>query len=181
MSSNIIPTLRKWHERAHRDILDATAELSDRELFWKASDEGVPVAWHMWHIARFADITQSAFTDTEQAWHAQGIAKSWGFDPDRLGLLEGGTGMDQAYAAGIEWPAGREFRSYVETAFETAISATKQVTEANFDERVPRIPDVPAVVLTYGNILTRFVWHPGCHLGNIETLLGLQSRLAVAS
>lgn len=177
----MIPTLRAWHERAHRQILGITADLTDDQLTWKAGGAELPVAWHLWHIGRFADITQSVFCDAEQSWHSQEIAGSWGFVPEKLGAFEAGTGMDQDYASSIDWPVRDGLMDYVKMAVEAAIASTTQVTEKNFDERVPRVDDYPGAVLTYGNILTRFVWHPGRHLGNIETILGLRSRQAVAS
>lgn len=176
MVDSTIDTLRNWHEKAHRRIIDATASLSDGELTWQPQPDELPVAWHLWHIARFADITQSGFHDAEQIWHRDGIAARWGFIPGQLGLLDGGTDMDQQYSAALPWPVGAELRSYAESAIEAAIGSTGAVTETNFNQRVPRIPDVPGVLLTYGDVLTRFVWHPGCHLGAIEMLIGARLR-----
>lgn len=176
MANSMTDTLRNWHEQAHRKIIDITASLSDQELMWQPQTDELPVAWHLWHIARFADITQSGFRDAEQTWHRDGIAARWGFRSNELGLLEAGTDMDQQYAATLSWPAGAELRSYAVSAIKAAIDSTGAVTEASFNQRVPRIPDVPGVLLNYGDVLTRFVWHPGCHLGAIEMLIGARLR-----
>lgn len=181
MSSNILPTMRQWHERAHRDILELTADLSDQQLTWNSGDGELPVIWHLWHISRFADITQSIFCDEDEIWHSKAVAKEWGFTPEKLGAFEAGTGMDQDYATSIEWPERKTVVNYAESAIEASIQSTARVTESNFDTHVPRIDSYPGAVLTYGNILTRFIWHPGRHLGDIETLVSRQAKAAVAS
>lgn len=100
---------------------------------------GAPLAFHVWHIAREADILRVLMCEamqesSEQIWDRDGMAARWGFPGESLGLLQSGIGMDDAGAALLPWPGHRELIDYLRQAF----SAVNH-TVAALNEDQPRV------------------------------------------
>ena len=73
-------------------------ELTDEELFVQPASTAPPIAWHIWHIARYADMFQSIFSDREQVWECDNLVEAYGLDVAKLGLLQAGVQQTPQHA-----------------------------------------------------------------------------------
>src|SRR5262245_7006869 len=96
-AAEIIGAYRKTHTR----ILALVERLPDEQLHWRATPDSLPVAFHLWHVARWADHLQAALprmtaelgrrlAPGAQIWDAEGLATRWGFEPAQLGYAATG-------------------------------------------------------------------------------------------
>src|SRR5690606_29815040 len=91
--------------QAHQRVADYLHKLSDEQLRWQLNRASLPIAWHGWHLARWADYFQVSVAgmtpalgqllgEGVQIWQREGLAAKWGFDSAALGYSE--TGMNMA-------------------------------------------------------------------------------------
>lgn len=111
---------------------------------WAARSEALeaPLAFHVWHIAREADILhilicEATLQPSEQIWDRDGIATRWSFPDESMGLLQSGIGMDDVEAAHLPWPDHREIVDYLRQAFRAVNQAVVGLSD-----------DQPQVVFT---------------------------------
>jgi hypothetical protein len=75
-----------------------------------------PAGWHLWHIARWADVLQASHPNrrfspdvpwdrSRQIWAIDKLASHWGLQAERLGILE--------VAAGARVPVGADLMFHV--------------------------------------------------------------------
>src|SRR5262245_40324914 len=101
--------------QTHRRIWAFADKLSDEQLHWRLSADSHSIAFHVWHVARWADHFQAAaprmtvelqrrLEPGEQIWQAEGLAARWGFDSPQLGFAATGMQMDDAVAVHLPFP-----------------------------------------------------------------------------
>jgi hypothetical protein len=172
----------------HRLILDAADATPTTDLVWRASATAPPIAFHLWHCARWADRWAEAIPALlprvaerigrqPQRWERDGLAMRWGF-PSSLG--GGGTGMElpDEEAATLPFPPAGELRGYMSAAFadlELALAALHDgdlLTEAD---------DLLGARAPLGAALLRQLSHASRHLGMIEALRGARGTHGTAT
>lgn len=179
-----VETVRSWYADAHAHVLDLVREVDDETLFRQPTAGELPAGWYLWHLARHADQFAFLITGTPQQWHSQGLAAKWGFALEQVGRDETGNDVEQSEALSLTWPSRDELIRYAEQSVEAAISATQQIGAENWDVVLFDDQDAfPGVILTGGDLMTRFTWHCGEHLGSIEAILGMirTTAMSVAS
>jgi hypothetical protein len=165
-------------------MIRETSGLTEEEFCQKPSPTAPPVGWHVWHIARWADILQASMTDQEQHWEKAELVAKFGLDQTKLGLLQMGSTQSPQEATEVIVTIGQErLIEYARTVFDMTVSALEVLTLEDLytpRESILRI-DWSATPLTEGNgadvllveDLNFHNTHSQRHLGMIEALIGV--------
>jgi hypothetical protein len=178
----------------HQLILNFTQKLSDEQLYWQLTPDTHSIAFHLWHVARWADHIQAAFPGMTpelgrrlgpgaQIWHEDRTAERWGFRSAELGYAETGMGMTDAYATRLPFPARAELMDYVSRVFERAQQAARTIDDEQFQtpEQPQDMTDGIWGESTVGDAVMEHLTHASRHLGMMECLLGLQGQRGTAT
>lgn len=169
-----------WSQNA---LIDKSQALTEAEFCQQPSPKAPPIGWHVWHVARWADILQESMTDQEEHWKQAGLAAKTGLDPTKLGLLQMGTTQSAQEATDVIVTLGQEpLIEYAQIVFEMAVSALEELTlEDLYTPResilridwsaTPFAEGKGADVLLY-NDLDFHMGHSERHLGMVEALIG---------
>lgn len=173
--------------QSHQRVLSFLQKLADEQLCWQLNSESLAIAWHGWHVARWADYFQASIPgmtpelgqllgDGVQLWHTEQIAQQWGFDSTHLGYAETGMSMPDAVATTLNFPAKAVLLDYIERAFALAEKNVQQIDEIQFQSIEQPQPLTEGIYAegTVGNAIMAHVTHINRHLGMMECLLGLQ-------
>lgn len=177
----------------HRRILDLADRLTDEQIHWRLAPTSLPIAFHLWHIARWTDYTQAAFPGMTpelggllppgvQIWEAEHLAQKWGFTPE-LGFAGTGMQMDEATAARLAYPPKEQLLDYLRRSLAAADQSAAVIPEdqlAAAEQLQPLTEGIWGEGTVGGSILEHVV-HDNRHLGAIESLLGLQTGKGTAS
>lgn len=104
---------------------------SPRVHVWRSGHQNAvspSIAFHAWHLGRWADRVQSTVPGLTPAlagalgagaeiWEREGLADAWGFDRSKLGNGRTGSGMTDADAQALPFPATEGLLEYVDRAF----------------------------------------------------------------
>ena len=190
MSDGITSLIVQRIHQTHQWLLDVTSELTEEELVWVPSHTAPPVRWHFWHISRWADRLQASFLadvaeygqqpdPNKGIWQVEGLAASWGLDPDTLGWLETGAGLDDDVASSLPLPVKSELFGYGQRAFSAADQAVASLDTHQFQE--PRQSILEGREGTVSSDILFHLSHASRHLGMIEALRGVQGLRGTAT
>ncbi|MBK8048179.1 MAG: DinB family protein [Anaerolineales bacterium] len=168
--------------------LEALLErITEEQLMWRATPHALPIAFHVWHMARWADhfaasvpgytpVLGERLGPGGQIWVAENIGAQWGWPVDALGYAATGMQMSELVAADLTFPPKAQFVAYVHRAFAAAERAISAIDAEQFDEAEqvqPLTRDIWEEGTVGGAIFGHLV-HDSRHFGAIECLLGLQ-------
>jgi hypothetical protein len=177
----------------HAVILRFLNRLTDAQLHWQLDGGNNPIAWHAWHLARWADYTQAALPGMRpelarlgsavQVWHSEGLAARWGFAPDQLGFAETGMDMPDSVALTLPFPPKNQLLGYLTRAFSLADHRVASLTDAEIQSAEQPQPLTEGIFGggTIGSALLEHVIHDYRHLGMMEALLGMQGQPGTAT
>jgi hypothetical protein len=183
-----------WYCETHRKILSLLQKLTDEQMHWHPEAGNNSIAWHAWHVGRWADHMQAAVPGMTpelsrrleppiQIWHAEGLAERWGFDHAQLGYAETGMSMSDDAALHLPFPTKAILLDYVETTFAAAERAFGTV-----DDKLFVTPEQPQPLTegvwgeaAIGDAILSHISHDSRHLGMMECLLGLQGQRGTAT
>jgi DinB family protein len=183
------------YHRTHDRVLTLAEKMSDAQLAWQPTPTTLPIAFHLWHLARWADHLQAAMPGMTaelgrrlgsgaEKWEAHGLAGRWGFDSDTLGHAETGMGMSDSVAVQLTFPAKDIVLDYVRQVFTAADRAMRAIDEQQFqaeEQPQPMTHGVWEDGSTVGNAIIAHLTHDNRHLGMIECLYGLQVESGTAT
>ncbi len=184
MSDPIVKSLSGGISWIQNRLIRETNSLTETQFCQQPSPSAPPIGWHVWHVARWADILQASMTDQKQHWELAGLVVKFGLDPMKLGLLQMGSIQSPQEAADIISTMGKEqLLEYARSAFDMTDDALKELALADLytpRESILRI-DWSARPITEGrgaNVLLfddlKFhMNHSQRHLGMIEALIGV--------
>ena len=169
----------------HRRILALAEQLTEEGLRRQPAPEVLPVAFHLWHVARWADYTQAVIPGmtpelsrllppSEQIWEVERLEDRWGFT-DALGAAATGMDMDDATAARLPYPAKEELIAYARRAFAAVEQAAAAIPPDQMEahEQWQPITDGIWGDSTVGDALLDHVAHDALHLGHMQSVAGL--------
>jgi len=182
------------YSEIHERTLAFLRKLSEEQLQWHPSPDTLSIAWHAWHLARWADHIQASFPGMTpelghrlgagaQIWQAEGVAAQWGFEPAQLGWGETGMEMADDVAVRLIFPAKDRLLDYVAKAFGAAIRSVGMIDAEQFNA-IEQPQDLTEGVWgesTVGDAIMEHLTHASGHLCMIECLLGLQGQSGSAS
>ncbi|MBZ0289670.1 MAG: DinB family protein [Anaerolineae bacterium] len=180
--------------KIHALILKFLKKLSDDELHLNLSSGSHSIAWHAWHVTRWADHLQASIPGMTpelgrrlgtgaQIWHKDRLVDHWGFKADELGWGETGMLMSDEAATKLVFPAKDALLNYVEHVFqaiERAVSAIDDEQFVNMEQLQPMTEGIWGEA-TVGDAILAHVTHANRHLGMMECLLGLQGKAGTAT
>jgi DinB family protein len=175
--------------RSHEAVLRLVEDLSDEQLKEHSSPTSPSIAFHAWHLARWADVLQSrmpAMTaelgkrlgEGKQIWDAEGLAKQWGFSDFDLGGNATGMGMDDDVSAALPLPDRGWILDYAQRAFEAANRAVEAADEEGLRESCT---DLYGRETSVGATIVGHLAHVNRHLGMIEALRGVHGLRGTAT
>jgi hypothetical protein len=186
----IVQAYRQTHQR----ILAFAEKLSDEQLSWRAGPDGLPIAFHLWHAARWADHFQAAVPgmteelrrrlgSSGQIWEGEGLAADWGFDSQELGYAATGMHMADDIALQLAFPRKDALVGYLQRAFAAAERAISAIDDQQFEQAEQPQPLTECVWSgsTVGHAVVVHLTHDNRHLGMMECLLGLQAGSGTAT
>jgi uncharacterized damage-inducible protein DinB len=194
MSDSAAAFVIKTYLSTHETIVQYLQKRSEDEIHWRPSAHSHSIAWHIWHIARWADFMQAVVPGMTpqlkqrlplgvQIWERDKMAEHWGFDNQKLGWAATGMFMKDADALNLTFPAKTELLGYLEKSFagiERALSAVDDQQFAAIEQSQPLTAEVWKEA-TVGEAILFHITHDNRHLGMMESLLGLQSGHGTAT
>jgi hypothetical protein len=167
------------YRQAHERTLTLAREMP-LELLLRRPEGTNSVAWNLWHVARFADLTQAEIVATHpaldpggtprQLWDTAGLVGRWGLEAVPLGRQATGWGMPEDAAWSMRFDRA-ELLDYAEGAYEAAFRAAEAVDDATLATTFvsPNCGNEHA----YGRHLVMHTGHASRHLGMMEAVRGL--------
>jgi hypothetical protein len=170
--------------QVHELILKVTADLSDEQLSRRPADVAPsvapPIAWHLWHIARWADFLQASLPSMameleallgpgRQVWEAENLAARWGF-ASSAGYRDTGMGLDDEGSTRLRLPEKSSLLEYGRRAF---AKAERAVSAVNGELFVTACTDLYERKTSIGTAVLSHLTHANRHLGRIEALKGI--------
>jgi len=160
-------------------ILAATRDLTAAQAATPPGPHAPTIGFHLWHIARWADIVQAhlhnmgAASDTppiQEIWERDGLVEEWGLGGVDLGYRATGMGVPDAAAQRLTLPANHILQDYATRTFAAAETAVLAVDDERFN--TPGC-DPLGRESTVGGAVLNHLLHLGRHLGMIEALRGV--------
>lgn len=162
-------------QMAQNQLVDKLAELDPATTIHQGALSAPSVAFHAWHIARFADRIAAALSGGEELWTRDNVGQAWGMPAVDLGLMDTGIGVVDASALGL--PGGEELRAYVRAAFDTVHQVASDAAAADIERTVDVYGGaLTPSVLSIGQVLVAHTAHVNRHLGSIEALVGVAGQ-----
>jgi hypothetical protein len=158
------------------------------EQFTRAPGETAPpIGWHLWHVARWGDRFQATLANPDalnEIWVSEHLPEACGLDPEELGVLQVGMGMDAAKAQALPGAIGKQrFQGYLDRvldALDAAIAASDpesllapRMSIREYANVNGVIQYAPAQESTLFADIMFHLTHSGRHLGSVEALRGL--------
>jgi hypothetical protein len=128
------------YQQVHERALRLTESLSDAELNWQPFPTSHTVAFHLWHLARWADHVQAALPGMTpdlarllgmrpQHWESERLAEAWGWSAIDLGNADTGMQMSDDLARTLPFPEGAALLEYARRTFEAANQAVEVIDD----------------------------------------------------
>jgi hypothetical protein len=188
MSKSATALVIKAYRDGHESLLRLVQPLSDEQLNWRPSAVTNCIAFHLWHLARWADHFQAAIpgmTDElgdvlgprTQIWYEENLTVKWGFDSAMLGFDETGLEMDHAAAVALGFPGKVELTDYARRAFSIAEQTVPAINLATFVQAEKPQPLTEGLWQPDGTVgwaLLEHLTHDHVHIGLIQGLLEQQ-------
>jgi DinB superfamily len=168
----------------HSLVLDSVVGLPEEEVYRRRGRTAPPMAFHIWHLARWTDRLQARLPELtpqlrerlgerREVWVAERVAVRWGLEGPGLGFGSTGTGMDHEAEVLLRLPSLVELREYAVQAFDFAGRSVDAVDDAQFVTPCADLLHESDEPTSVGALLIRHLEHLSRHLGMIEALRGL--------
>ena len=168
MPSNPIESIATSYRLTHKLAIELADDLTDDQLKRRHGAESPSIAFHLWHLARYADaIPAKIGAPGGGLWEEEDMSGRWGFTQASLGVEESGTGMVDDELNEQPWPTRRVLLDYAQRAFAAADAAVGSVDEDRFGRTSTR-PD-----RTVGTVIMINLTHDSRHLGMVEAIRGV--------
>lgn len=175
-------------------LLTLAETLSDEQMHWQPAADNHSIAFHLWHVARWADHFQAVVPGMTaelgqrlgpgvQVWEAEELAARWHFDSPQLGYASTGMSMSDDVATHLPFPHKDELLAYMRKAFAAAERASRAIDDHQFvevEQPQPLTEDIWGGS-SVGSAVVVHLTHTNRHLGMIECLRGLQGSSGTAT
>ena len=182
MASSPMGHIADYYRTRHALILKVVAGLDEDLFLWRPNRTAPSIAFHVWHVARWADYLQAMLSGTGlEIWMQEGLAARWKFRSEDLGFAETGLGMDDDASAALPFPGKEAVLDYARRVFAQAGQVAGAIRDDEFHRPVHDRRAVEGEELTAGDAVLNWLVHDSRHLGMIECLLGLQGLRGTAT
>ena len=172
----------EWLDRSQQNLVTAVRATNPSVLRSRPAPRAPSIAFHAWHMARWADKNQSAMPAwlagraedefAPEIWFQDDVVGRWGLSDVETGDFGGtGAGLDDDASAALPLPEASELLAYVEGAFGAFLARV----EAMYDDALLDlgIIDLYGDKSTIGDAIASATSHTDRHLGMIEALRGV--------
>jgi hypothetical protein len=165
-------------------LLTVLRNTNEKQLRWSDGPTAPSIAFHIWHIARYADRNQAMLASLEsdaagrEIWESENLATKWGLDTSRLGGIQTGMGMSDNDSAKLTLPAKVDLLSYSEKTMRMLDERFAALDEQTLSTEMT---DSNGNKTTVGAALLSHLTHASRHLGMAEALRGVQGERGTAS
>ena len=172
----------EWLGWSQQNLVAAVRATDASILRSRPAPSAPSIAFHAWHMARWADKYQSAMpawlagrAEDEfmpQIWFQDDVMRRWGLSDIETGDFGGtGAGLDDDASAALPLPDAPELLTYVEAAFGAFLARVEAIhDDALLDVA---ITDLYGDESTIGDAIASATSHTDRHLGMIEALRGV--------
>lgn len=194
MSVSLAGIIVDGYCQTHERLLTLIEKLSDTQLHWQPVPKGLSIAFHLWHVARWADYLQAAlpgmtprlqqqFGIRPQQWEHDNLAFHWGFSTEQLGFAQTGMTMPDELASTLLFPEKTILLTYVRNAFVAVAAVVRAMGEDQLTEAEQPQPLTEGIWQAglVGGVLAAHMLHDNRHLGAIECLVGSQIGVGTAT
>ena len=161
----------------HRHLLDAAEACTDDDLTWRPGPTSPPIAFHLWHTARWADRWAESVGGAPQRWLREGLTASWGF-AGALGAGDTGMLLPDDETADLPFPRRDQLTTYLRGAYNDLEQAVGALDD---DAMLALHDDLLGKQAPLADSLTRHLAHANRHLGMVEALRGLRGGHGTAT
>ena len=172
----------EWLDWSQRNLLAAVKATDGAVLHRRPGPRAPSIAFHGWHMARWADRYQSAMPAwlggrpraefAPEIWVADDVVGRWGLAGIDTGDFGGtGAGLDDEASAALPLPDAPELLAYMDAAFEAFLA---RVTAIEDDSMLDiEVTDLYGERSTIADAIADATSHSDRHLGMIEALRGV--------
>lgn len=183
MSQSMTRVLHAWIVDLDENFVLSIRDVDDDVIHARPGEHAPSIAFHLWHIARWADLFQSRFPTfseglarlgpREQIWESRGLAATWGM-PASMGRNDSGWGLDDDASASLPLPGKDELLGYASSAFAAAEQVFGSLEDEELMTESSNVYDEdPWKVIDH---VDWYTGHGARHLGMIEALKGVLGR-----
>ena len=171
--------------RLHSTALNLVARVDQEHLLKRLGPTAPPAAFHLWHMARWADRLQARVTAAvphlglaqDELWTGERMAEAWRVAVP-LGTFDSGMEMGDDVAARLALPEKAVVVDYATRAFAAAGHCFDSVQDGDLERRGKDLYDKEGTV---ASMLVGHLQHLNRHLGMIEALVGVMGESGTAS
>ena len=167
MSEILIVEIAARYGRTNDSAVRLVGDLTDQQMVHQANPSTPSVAFHLWHLARYADSVAAHIgsSKAQDIWRRDGLAERWEFDASVLGPFANGTGMESDALDGLRWPTKSQIEDYARDAFRSAEEIIGSLDPG-------RLEEAAGWGGTVADELIMHLAHQSRHLGMIEAARG---------
>lgn len=187
MQSSFTEKIIQTYCQTHNRIGSLVDKMTDAQLHWRPTAESHSIAFHVWHVSRWADYMQAAIPGMTpelkkrlgarvQIWESEDLAAHWGFPADQLGYAQTGMEMSDDVVRELRFPAKTDLLAYARQAFAAVEQVVAAIDEQQFHEAEQPQPITEGIWSegAVGGAIVDHISHDNRHLGVIECLYGIQ-------
>ena len=148
MDPTVLDVIKQLFAETHRRLLKIVDDLTDYQLAQRPTPSSHSVGFEVWHAARANDALAVRLATMTPAlrerrgpvaeiWGSGRLAEAWKLDPERLGMHQTGTGMNDEDAAAVRLPGKSVLLDYARQAFAAAEAAVNAVDDRDAVTVVP--------------------------------------------
>ena len=180
-STSIIAEISSQYRDTQDALIDLVDSLTDSQIAWMPNETAPSIAFHVWHLARWADYLQEMINGRgSQIWEIEGMAARWEMDALSLGYAQTGMQMDGKAMMTFRFPAKAILLNYARRAFAAAQHAVEAISDSDFYRKFEDLHGEGWHDGQIGPIITTWLTHDNRHLGMIECLIGIQGMPGTA-
>ena len=173
----------------HEQILKLANSLSDEQLAWRLNVHTPSIAFHLWHIARWADRLQARMPDMSpemtarlgkatEVWETEKLTGSWKITVAALGYGDTGMEMSDEMAANFVLPPKAVLLAYLQRTF---AAVERSIDAIDTEQFMHACTDLYGRNGLIGESVVSHLGHNSRHLGMIEALVGVQGMEGTAT
>ena len=171
-----------WLTWSQDNLLAVIRATDPANLHTRPARTAPSIAFHAWHIARWADKYQSTIPEwlgeeessgpAAEIWNRDDVVGAWGLAGVDTGDYGGtGAGLDDDASAALPLPDGPMVLAYMEAAFRAFQDRVRAIDDDDVLDRA--IVDLYGEGTTIGDAIADATSHADRHLGMIEALRGV--------
>src|SRR3990172_6004311 len=169
-----IDFVRASLRQMHNTYNDAIGDLTPEQLHWRANENGLPIAFILWHYVRTEDnVIQFVLQRKPTVWLEGGWDQKFALD-----RVAQGTGMSLTEAQALRIASKEEWQRYMQAVWQATDDFLASRDDAYLQEKttVKPLGEMP-IQNAIGNMC---LTHGFTHLGEIAHLRGLQGLRGMA-